>query len=71
MVAALSVQEVLEEVTMTEENDGKSKWWQKRKSWAGQGNSLLLGDPMISMRAIGGAEYAHLTAGILRRGPKR
>ncbi|XP_043263355.1 probable ATP-dependent RNA helicase kurz [Colletes gigas] len=57
MVAALSVQEVLVEAY---ESDGafKSKWSQMRRHWAGTCNSLLLGDPMVLMRAVGAAEYA-------------
>lgn len=42
MVAALSVQEVLLEV-LDMENSTKSKWLETRRSWAGTGNSLLLG----------------------------
>ncbi|KAI4504513.1 hypothetical protein M0802_000063 [Mischocyttarus mexicanus] len=57
MVAALSVQEVLiEGVNM--EGKSKNKWLQTRRIWAGIGNSLLLGDPMILIKAIGAAEYA-------------
>lgn len=60
MVAALSVQEVLLEVSMTEDTKltHKSKWYTKRQSWAGVGNSLLLGDPVVLLRAVGAAEYA-------------
>ncbi|XP_011697160.1 PREDICTED: probable ATP-dependent RNA helicase kurz [Wasmannia auropunctata] len=57
MVAALSVQEVLIEA-LDMEGSTKSKWLQKRRYWAGTGNSLLLGDPMVLIRAIGTAEYA-------------
>lgn len=42
IVAALSVQEVLIE-TLDMEGPTKSKWLQKRRYWAGTGNSLLLG----------------------------
>lgn len=42
MVAALSVQEVLIEVPGTE-SSAKHKWLSMRRSWAGTGNSLLLG----------------------------
>lgn len=61
MVAALSVQEVLLEVNMTDDQAAipqKSKWFLKRKSWAGSGHSLLLGDPVVLLRAVGAAEYA-------------
>lgn len=60
MVAALSVQEVLLEVTMTEDQNlpQKSKWFIKRRAWAGTANSLLLGDPVVLLRAVGAAEYA-------------
>lgn len=59
MVAALSVQEVLQEVSLSEESGGNKKWRLKRKAWAGTGNSLLLGDPMILLRAVGAAEFAN------------
>lgn len=62
LVAALSVQEVLQEVSLTPA-DGKNneniKWRNKRISWAGVGSSLQLGDPMILLRAVGGSEYAY------------
>lgn len=57
MVAALSVQEVLIE-GLNMEGKLKNKWLQTRRIWAGIGNSLLLGDPMILIKAIGAAEYA-------------
>lgn len=59
MVAALSVQEVLQEVSLSEESPGNKKWRLKRKAWAGTGNSLQLGDPMILLRAVGAAEFAN------------
>lgn len=59
MVAALSVQEVLLEVSMSEQQSGsRSKWYLKRKAWAGTGHSLQLGDPVVLLRAVGAAEYA-------------
>lgn len=64
LVAALSVQEVLIEVTTGDEDEQivkKSKWTARRKQWAGEGNSLLLGDPCVLLRAVGAAEYAHST----------
>lgn len=57
MVAALSVQEVLIESFETD-GGSRNKWLQMRRAWAGTGNSLLLGDPMVLIRAVGGAEYA-------------
>nr|XP_031830340.1 probable ATP-dependent RNA helicase kurz [Nomia melanderi] len=57
MVAALSVQEVLVEAFGSDRTT-KSKWLQMRRHWAGAGNSLLLGDPMVLIRAVGAAEYA-------------
>lgn len=61
LVAALSVQEVLIEVTTEDEAQvlKRSKWTAKRQKWAGEGNSLLLGDPCVLLRAVGAAEYAH------------
>lgn len=64
MVAALSVQELLIEATITEKDEAivkKSKWTTKRKAWAGTGNSLLLGDPVVLLRAVGASEFAHST----------
>lgn len=63
LVAALSVQEVLLEVSPdANENISldsvRTKWANKRKTWAGIGNSKLLGDPMVLLRAVGGSEYA-------------
>lgn len=54
IVAALSVQEVLQEVQMSEEETVKQKsdWYRKRKEWAGKGNLLLLGDPIVLLRAV-------------------
>lgn len=54
MVAALSVQELL----LTDEHSAGSKVLQTRRAWAGSGNSLMLGDPMVLLRAVGAAEYA-------------
>ncbi|XP_058129557.1 probable ATP-dependent RNA helicase kurz [Anopheles ziemanni] len=62
LVAALSVQEVLEEIALTEDgpqNENSKRWRQKRKGWAGQGESLLLGDPMILLKTVGAAEHAN------------
>ena len=60
IVAALSVQEVLQEVPLASEAGEKdSKWRTKRKAWAGTGNSLMLGDPMVLLKAVGAAEFAH------------
>lgn len=52
MVAALAVPEVLLDVS------GNKSLMQARRVWAGTGNSLLLGDPMVLMRAVGAAENA-------------
>lgn len=60
MVAALSVQEVLQEVPLAGEcNEKSSKWRAKRRAWVGIGNSLQLGDSMVLLKAIGAAEYSH------------
>ncbi|XP_058061175.1 probable ATP-dependent RNA helicase kurz isoform X2 [Anopheles bellator] len=61
LVAALSVQEVLEEISLTEDDasEGAKRWRQKRKAWAGTGESLLLGDPMILLKSVGAAEHAN------------
>ncbi|KZC11400.1 putative ATP-dependent RNA helicase kurz [Dufourea novaeangliae] len=57
MVAALSVQEVLVEA-FSSDGGTKGKWLRMRRHWAGAGNSLLLGDPMVLIRAVGASEYA-------------
>lgn len=59
MVAALSVQEIFQEVSLSEDSTDHQKWRTKRKAWAGTGHSLMLGDPMILLRAVGAAEYAN------------
>ncbi|KAK2708285.1 probable ATP-dependent RNA helicase DHX37 [Artemia franciscana] len=56
LVAALAVPEVLLE-TPLDGNRGSTKQWQAmRRTWAGKGNSLLLGDAMVLLRAIGAAD---------------
>ncbi|XP_015512446.2 probable ATP-dependent RNA helicase kurz isoform X1 [Neodiprion lecontei] len=57
LVAALSVQEVLIESNPIQ-GVTKNQWNQTRRTWAGTGNSLLLGDAMVLVRAVGAAEYA-------------
>lgn len=71
MVASLSVQEVLLEnpIVQLKPDEAKAlrqKWTIIRRTWAGTGNSLLLGDPMILLRAVGAAEYAN-TCGNLEK----
>lgn len=59
MVAALSVQEVLEEMSVSgEQTEQKSKWFNKRMAWAGKGNFSLLGDPFVLLYAVGACECA-------------
>lgn len=57
LVAALSVQEVLLEVPLVRtdpENlkEVRQQWAATRRQWAGVGNSLLLGDNMVLLRAV-------------------
>ncbi|XP_068902133.1 probable ATP-dependent RNA helicase kurz isoform X2 [Tenebrio molitor] len=61
LVAALSVQEVLLERPIGQNHDAQVslKWAGLRRQWAGTGNSLLLGDNMVLLRAVGAAEYAN------------
>ncbi|KRT81484.1 helicase, partial [Oryctes borbonicus] len=60
VVAALSVQEVLLETPIgPSSGDVQEKWYTKRRKWVGQGDSLLLGDLMVLLKAVGGAEYAN------------
>ncbi|XP_043200914.1 probable ATP-dependent RNA helicase DHX37 isoform X3 [Amphibalanus amphitrite] len=72
LVAALSVQEVLLENPVTAEDKEHAKqlwseWMTLRRSWAGTGNSLLLGDAMVLIRAVGAAEYSGCTPEFCRR----
>ncbi|XP_033339940.2 putative ATP-dependent RNA helicase kurz [Megalopta genalis] len=64
MVAAFSVQEVLVEA-LGSDGGAKTKWLQMRRHWAGAGNSLLLGDAMVLIRAVGAAEYAGIKGKLL------
>ncbi|KAJ8917251.1 hypothetical protein NQ315_002268 [Exocentrus adspersus] len=71
LVAALSVQEVLLEVpvlqtSLEEKKQTRQRWATTRLQWAGQGNSQLLGDNMVLLKAVGAAEYAN-TQGKLER----
>ncbi|XP_060532993.1 probable ATP-dependent RNA helicase kurz isoform X2 [Cylas formicarius] len=62
LVAALSVPEVLLEVPLTPKEDAKEtrqRWAATRAKWAGHGHSLLLGDNMVLLKAVGAAEHAH------------
>ncbi|XP_014283123.1 probable ATP-dependent RNA helicase kurz [Halyomorpha halys] len=54
LVAALSIQELL-----LNDNESQNKVRNHRLSWAGQGNSKLLGDAMVLLRSVGAAEYAN------------
>lgn len=61
LVATLSVQELLlEQPIDNQSNSGETlqDWTRQRRSWAGVNHSLLLGDPMVLLRAVGAAEYA-------------
>lgn len=57
LVAALSVQELMLDQP-GEQNPGETfkKWITQRRAFAGVGNLLLLGDSMVLLRAVGGAE---------------
>lgn len=63
LVAALSVQEVLLETPIGGGGEGdnaiRDRWRQIRQQWAGVGHSLMLGDAMVLLKAVGGAEYAN------------
>ena len=59
LVAALSVQElVLDQASGANKGETYKTWIAQRRSWAGAGQSLLLGDPMVLLRAVGAAEYS-------------
>eukprot|EP00095_Tigriopus_kingsejongensis_P006161 maker-scaffold40_size501252-snap-gene-2.13 protein:Tk06161 transcript:maker-scaffold40_size501252-snap-gene-2.13-mRNA-1 annotation:"atp-dependent rna helicase kurz" len=59
LVAALTVQEVLLETPVGNHEDAfnPEEVRKIRKIWGGKGNHLLLGDPMILLKAIQAAEY--------------
>ena len=63
MVAALSLQEVLLETPVGNHTDqfNKAELSGLRRTWAGKGQSFLLGDSMVLIRAVGAAEYAGCT----------
>ncbi|KAI8521665.1 ATP-dependent RNA helicase dhx37 [Branchiostoma belcheri] len=69
IVAALTVQEVFlpssGPAVQTEEQpelkDAQRRVAQLKKTWAGQGQSLLLGDIMVLLRAVGACEFAGCT----------
>ncbi|XP_063395987.1 probable ATP-dependent RNA helicase DHX37 [Mytilus trossulus] len=69
IVAGLSVQEVFIEIqkppdTDQEQDDFRSQiqyMSQVKKLWAGTGHSMLLGDLMVLLKAIGSAEYQGCT----------
>ncbi|XP_037092523.1 probable ATP-dependent RNA helicase DHX37 [Pollicipes pollicipes] len=72
LVAALTVQEVLLENPLTAGDSDKAKqlwgeWMTLRRSWAGTGDSLLLGDSMVLIRAVGAAEYSGCTPEFCQR----
>ena len=60
LVAALSVQELMLDQPADGDGGGEAhrKWLGQRRSWAGTGESLLLGDPMVLLRAVGAAEFS-------------
>ncbi|KAH8274869.1 hypothetical protein KR044_001777 [Drosophila immigrans] len=62
LVAALSVQELLLETGVQRDDDvapASNNYHKLRLSWASHGQYQLLGDPMVLLRAVGAAEYAH------------
>ena len=58
LVAALSVQELMLDQPADASGETHRKWLGQRRSWAGTGHCLLLGDPMVLLRAVGAAEYS-------------
>ncbi|KAJ8953639.1 hypothetical protein NQ314_007246 [Rhamnusium bicolor] len=47
------------ESSLEERKRIRQNWAATRRQWAGQGNSFLLGDNMVLLRAVGAAEYAN------------
>ncbi|XP_066499844.1 probable ATP-dependent RNA helicase DHX37 [Hoplias malabaricus] len=69
IVAAMTVREIFEEVdrsVSSEEESSKmagrrARFSQMKRLWAGQGESLLLGDLMVMLGAVGACEFAGCT----------
>ncbi|KAI5614107.1 putative ATP-dependent RNA helicase DHX37 isoform X1, partial [Silurus asotus] len=69
IVAAMTVREIFEELdrpASSEEESSKlagrkARFSQMRRLWAGQGQSLLLGDLMVLLGAVGACEFAGCT----------
>ncbi|XP_072538060.1 probable ATP-dependent RNA helicase DHX37 [Salminus brasiliensis] len=69
VVAAMTVREIFEEPdrpASSEEESSKqasrkARFTQMRRLWAGQGESLLLGDLMVMLGAVGACEFAGCT----------
>ncbi|MCJ8735079.1 hypothetical protein PDJAM_G00242710 [Pangasius djambal] len=69
IVAAMTVREIFEELdrpASSEEESSKlagrkARFSQMRRLWAGQGQSLLLGDLMVMLGAVGACEFAGCT----------
>uniref|UniRef100_W5KFF5 Activating signal cointegrator 1 complex subunit 3 n=1 Tax=Astyanax mexicanus TaxID=7994 RepID=W5KFF5_ASTMX len=70
IVAAMTVREIFEELdrpASSEEESSKqasrkARFSQMRRLWAGQGQSLLLGDLMVMLGAVGACEFAGCTS---------
>lgn len=68
LVAGLTVQEIFlsDPITDSDGQDAESKglkkkankWREQKNKWAGSGNSHLLGDLMVLLKAIGASEFA-------------
>uniref|UniRef100_A0A8C5EUV3 Activating signal cointegrator 1 complex subunit 3 n=1 Tax=Gouania willdenowi TaxID=441366 RepID=A0A8C5EUV3_GOUWI len=66
VVAAMTVREIFEEPAHSDEENSKitqrrARLTQMRRLWAGQGASLLLGDLMVMLGAVGACEFACCT----------
>ncbi|XP_028271001.1 putative ATP-dependent RNA helicase DHX37 [Parambassis ranga] len=69
VVAAMTVREIFEDLDRPAQNDNEStkliqrraRLTQMRRLWAGQGASLMLGDLMVMLGAVGACEFARCT----------
>ncbi|XP_027022770.2 probable ATP-dependent RNA helicase DHX37 isoform X2 [Tachysurus fulvidraco] len=69
IVAAMTVREIFEELDRPASNEEessklagrKARFSQMRRLWAGQGQSLLLGDLIVMLGAVGACEFAGCT----------
>ncbi|XP_064461234.1 probable ATP-dependent RNA helicase DHX37 [Ornithodoros turicata] len=64
VVSAMTVQELFYDPAVSEHgqaHENHKRWKKVREMWAGEGNSLALGDIMVLLKAVGASEYVGCT----------